>query len=82
MAMVARYWEELNELGDELLVDALASAWREHPTFFPSLGEVRELVTKAAKKKRDTRPLLAESTTPGGVSPELRRAVDAVKSIR
>lgn len=80
-AMVARYWEELSKREPDTLTRTLAGAWKHHPQFFPSLGEVEALCDKVAKEIRDKRPKLAEATTPPGMTSALRDAVNAVKSL-
>lgn len=64
MAMVARYWDDLNDRDATVLAETLNNAWREFPTFFPSLGELSELYSKTAKRvsMNSTVKQLPEST--------------------
>jgi hypothetical protein len=75
-AMVARYWEDLCQLDEGLVAEAIEGAWHEHPSFFPSLGELRTLVTKAAKRQAAPARLLTEGAS--GLSDVARDAIAKV----
>jgi hypothetical protein len=51
-AMLAGYHVVLGERDEALLVEAFNSAWREFPSFFPSAGELADLVTRVARRRQ------------------------------
>lgn len=59
-AMVSRFWEECQDLDPDLLRQAFDGSWARFPDWFPSLGQLRQLVTETAKRLRDAPRLALE----------------------
>src|SRR3990167_6022856 len=84
-AMVVRYQEELAAFPDAVVANALKIAWRQFPEFFPALGELADFCSQVAKRRASVslgKQIQEFSSAPGIVTPEIRAAIDSVKSIR
>lgn len=84
-AQVSRYWDELEKRSGETVAEALDTAWREFPGFFPALGELMQHVDRIARRKTNSATVLRlpeVSSAPGIITPAVQAAIDAVKSIR
>lgn len=69
-AMCAMYFEKLGGVSDGTLVAALDGAWARYPSFFPSVGELREYAVEVAKRNRDLVKQLAEPRGEGPSGPQ------------
>lgn len=83
-AMVKRYEKELAVFPDAVLANAFAIAWRQFPSFFPSLGELADFCSAVAKRRAmasAVKRLPEVSSAPGEITPEVREMIAKVKSL-
>ncbi len=67
--MVLRYYEILRDRDPGLVEEVITGAWRQCPSFFPSIGELDELYLQASKR-RGSESTLLQLEDQAGWSPE------------